>query len=215
MKTPSAEFIRALVLIAVFVAAAFLMNRYSESRWQAKTDAVLDSAAVARTEAKVNAALAAEHERRANIAVAERRTAEDRAVRAISDADRLRAQRRVIVPVASEPGAAPTVSDTLRAVDSALVNCDQETVVLRAALEHNRNAAAASDREAMEIRGALSLERTSVATLTRNLEHIETQLASADPPCRIAFFACPSRTVVAVVSAISGAVIYSSLTRAK
>lgn len=207
------ELIRNGALALAFVVVALVSSKCSESRWQAKTNAALDSAAAARTEAKVNAALASAAQQRALVATIAMRAAHDSATRAIADADRLRALRRVVVPVASNPATPPTVSDTVRALEAALALADTETVVLRAALEHDRNALGAAERSQAEMAGALALERASVATLTTNLRRIETQLASAAPPCRFLLWGCPSRKTIAIGSAIGGAALALTLTR--
>lgn len=204
--TPRQELIRNVVAILAVIAVAGLMSKCQGDRWQAKTDAALDTAAEARTQARVNAARAAEAENRANVATADKLIAQDRALRALAEANRLRNARPAIVPVASQPGAAPTVSDTLVAVVAQLENCEQETVALRVTIRQDSAASAASDRSQMELRGALALERQSGAQLTASNNQLATQLASADPPCRIAFWSCPSRKTMLVGGVVIGSV---------
>jgi hypothetical protein len=208
-----AEILRALALF-VFFALAFLLSTTCQARnWQAKTDAALDSAAVAQTRAEVNAALAKAAETRANVAANERRAAQDSARRAIAEANRLRAQRRVITPVASQPGAAPTVSDTLTATRAALENCESETSALRATIAQDSTAATKSTVTEAELRGALALSRESAADLSRTVDMLTDRLRTADPPCRVLFWGCPSRTQVAVGTAVVTVVLTRALTR--
>ena len=211
--TPREEIVRGTILGVAFALIAIVSSKCSDSRWQAKTDAALQAAEDARHQADINAALASAAQQRALVATVVMRAAQDSARRAIADADRLRAQRRAVVPVASNPAAPPTVSDTARALEAALALADTETVVLRAAIEYDRNALAASERAQAEIAGALALERASVATLTTNLQRVERQLASADPPCRLLFWGCPSRTTVFVLGAGIGTALTITLTR--
>lgn len=191
--------------IAAAVAALllFLVSQCEGRRWQAKTDAALDSALVARTEANANAALAKEAESRADAAYFSKLVALERAWRALAVADRLRAARADIRPVASVPGTAPSVSDTLRATAAKLDNCEEETVSLRETIAQDSTALKKSNVTETELRGALALERVSVTRLTDSNADLSRQLASAAPPCRVLLWGCPSRTVVAIGSVVT------------
>lgn len=202
MVTPKQMITRAIIGGAAFVGTVFLLNQCAESRWQEKTDALIDSAQVARTEAEVNKALAAQAENRANVAASEKIDALERAVRSLAAADRLRDQRRAIEPVASVPGTVPTVSDTLHATKAALENCEEETVALRETIKQDTIALQKSAVIEAELRGALALERVSVAGLLDSNADLSNQLKSAAPPCRVLLWGCPSRTVVAGVSIV-------------
>jgi hypothetical protein len=213
MVTRKQEIVRGLVLLAAFVLAFVVMSMCQAAGFDKKTKAILDENDSLRVVVQIRDSLSIEHENRADRATAEKLIAQDRAEAAIADADRLRAQRRIIVPVASQPGTAPTVSDTLRAVEAQLENCDHETIALREAVRQDSIALKHSALSEAELRGALALERTSVADLTGINQKLSTQLAAADPPCRVGFFPCPSRKTVFVVGLSIGAGITWSLTR--
>ena len=193
--------------IAVGLLLLGLISRCQASGFNERTAELIKANDSLRVVVQIRDSVSRAAENRADRATAEKLIAQDRAREAMGEADRLRAQRRVIVPVANQPEAGVTVSDSLRAVESALVNCDQETVALRNAITQDSIALAKADVTEAELRGSLALERQSVADLTANSQRLAEQLAAAAPPCRVAFFPCPSRKTVFIGGAGIGAVI--------
>jgi hypothetical protein len=213
MVTRRQEIIRGAILLAAFVLAFVYMSMCQAAGFDRKTKAILDETDSLRVVVRIRDSLSIAHENRADRATAQKLIAQDRAQEAIAEADRLRAQRLRVLPVASQPGAASTASDTLRAMESALENCDQETIALRRAITQDSIALKQSALSEAELRGALAIERQSVADLTGVNQKLSTQLEAADPPCRVAFFPCPSRKTVFIVGIGLGAGITWSLTR--
>lgn len=211
--TRKQELIRGAIALAVFVGALFLMSRCQGARFEARTKAIIDENDSLRTTLAVREALDRQSEERIATLVIEKEAAQDSARRAFSEANRLRVQRRVIAPVASQPGAAPTVSDTLHAVEKQLDNCEAETVALRATIQQDSVAAAKSAKTEAERAGQLAGKDSSIVALRGRLDKTERQLAAADPPCRVLFIACPTRKTVFVATAVTTAVVTIVLTR--
>lgn len=201
------ELIHNAVALVVFIAALLLISRCQASGFNARTVEILGENDSLKSVVAIREAMNRESARRVIELAIERNAAQDSARRAIGEANRLRAQRRVIVPVASQRGAPPTVSDTARARAVQLENCELETVALRAAIDQDSVALKRSAQTEAEQAGQLASKDSSIIELRGRLDTTERQLAAADPPCRVLFFPCPSRTTVAVGSAIGGAVL--------
>ncbi|MCC7196367.1 MAG: hypothetical protein IT356_12510 [Gemmatimonadaceae bacterium] len=196
------QVVPALGLLLLFA----LVSKCQGDRWARDRAALIQQADSLRVQSRADSVIAAEASALADRYAAERETAQDRAGEAIAEADRLRAERRRLVAAAGRVDTAAAVPEPVTVADSALTNCEEEVVVLRAAIDADRTAAQLADAEVMELRGALALERTSAADLRVSNAALVQRLASAAPPCRIAFWGCPSRMTVAVTAAIAGAV---------
>lgn len=207
------ELIRGAIAVVVFAAVLVLTSRCQASGFNARTAEILDENDSLRATIAIREALNRESARRIIALAIERNAAQDSARRANAEANRLRAQRPRIVPVASQPGTAPTVSDTLAAVESQLDNCEAETVALRAVIVQDSIALAKSTAAQAEQAGQLANRDSSIVELRGQVDKLERQLIAADPPCRVLFFPCPSRTTVAIGSAVAATVVTLSLTR--
>jgi hypothetical protein len=197
-----AETIRIATVVAALLVLGVLVSRCQAGMWHVERQALVDSAREARALSRADSVIASAQLQRANAEAARSESLQATLSATIAEADRLRALRRVVQPVASQPDAAPTVSDTVAALDSALTLCDEETLVLRAALDTTRKIRVAAERESIELRGALSLETTAASKLRAMNEDLAKQLARAAPPCRVLFFGCPSRMQVGIGSAV-------------
>lgn len=190
-----------------------MMSMCQAAGFEAKTRAILDEKDSLLTVIAVREGVDREKDALVVRLQTEKQAAQDSTRRAIAEADRLRAQRLRVVPVASQPGTAPTVSDTLRAVETQLEDCDQETTALRAAIKQDSTALArAAETEAVRA-GQLASKDSSIVELKGVVDQLSTQLEAADPPCRVAFFSCPSRKTVFIVGAVLGAGLTWSLLR--
>lgn len=201
------ELIRGAIAVAVFVVVLVLVSRCQGAGFDARTKVILDQNDSLRSVVAIRDAMNRESARRIIGLAIERNAAQDSARRANAEADRLRALRRLIVPVASQPGAAPTVSDTARALESQLENCEAETDALRATIQQDSVAAAKSSATEAEQAGQLASKDSSIVELKGALKSTEAQLAASDPPCRVLFMRCPTRKTVFVGGAIGGAVL--------
>lgn len=207
------EIIRGLVLLAAFVIAFVGMSMCQAATFDEKTKAILDEADSLKDVITFREGVDREKAALVQQLTIEKHAAQDSARTARAEADRLRAQRLRVVPVASQPGAAPTVSDTLRAIEVALETCDEETKALRAASTQDSTALArAAETEAAQA-GRLAARDSSIVELRGVVNRLSSQLEAADPPCRVAFFSCPSRKTVFIVGVGLGAGITWSLTR--
>jgi hypothetical protein len=193
---------KAIAVVAVVVLGVLWLSKCQGDDWNAEREALLDENDSLRVTVAVRTEQSIAHEQRANVAEQEKQIALDSARKALAVADRLRTVRAAIRPVASQPGAAPTVSDTLAAVRAALANAEAETDVLRARIRQDSTALAAAERSQAAMAGALALERQNVASVMAGNAKLVKQLSDAEAPCRILFFGCPSRTVVAVGTAV-------------
>lgn len=207
------ELLRTAALAGVLVVALLLISRCQGSNWSKERTALLSWNDSVRAEIRFQETRAIEAEGRANLAAIERDAARDSMVEAITEADRVRARRLLIKPVASTVGAAPSNADTLRAVTEALELCDDETSALRVAIGQADTALQRAATTETELRGALTLQKASVADLTTANRKLSSMLASAAPRCRFLLFPCPSRTQVAAGTAITTAVLTIALTR--
>lgn len=197
-----------VITIVALVAGVLLLSALGKcqaGRWLAERDAAIEVADSLRIVTREDSALAAAWRDSANTERVRRQSDSVALERAVAEADRLRALRRRVVPVASQPGAAPTVSDSLAARDSALVLCDEETVVLRAALDTNRAIVASAERQIGHLEAALTLEIAAAASLRPEVARLSDLLARADPPCSVLWWSCPSRTVMAIGGVVLGA----------
>ena len=207
--------VRSAIAAVAIVALALFANKCQGDRWQTRTDALIlqaDSARAvsdsARIASRLDSATAAAAIRRADASAQAVVVERNRAKRAEAVADRLRAERLEIIPVASQPGAAPTVGDTLLACRAQLQNCEAETGALRAAAAATDVALLRQSDALMEARAAFTTEASAASRLRSinetlngsNMDLVQ-QLASADPPCRVLWMKCPTRTVVAGTTA--------------
>lgn len=198
------EIVRGAVALAAFAIALVVVSRCQASGFDAKTKTIRGENDSLRTVVAIRSARERDSERRVIALAIERNAAHDSATRAIAEANRLRAQRPRLVPVASQPGTAPTVSDTARALESQLENCEAETLALRATIQQDSVAAAKSAQTEAEHAGQLASKDSSIVELRGRLDATERQLAAADAPCRVAFMKCPTRTQVAIGGTVFG-----------
>jgi hypothetical protein len=182
-----------------------LISRCQSDSWSRERDELVSENVALRATSRADSVRAAEKSARADSLDAVAARAENRSQQAEARADRLRAERRRLLAAAGRVDTGRTSPEPVTPVDSALTLAIEETVVLRAALEWDRNALVASQQQVAELRGALSLETASGAALRVQLASATTLLRRADPPCRILLWGCPSRTVVAVGGALLGA----------
>jgi hypothetical protein len=199
----------ALGLLAAFA----LLAKCQSDEWSRERDALVRAADSLRVQTRADSILAAAYLARADSLADVTAEATERAQEATDRADILRAERRRLLAAAGRQGAAPADSTPVTAADSALTLAVEETIVLRAALEHNREALKASQQQVAELRGALSLETAAAAALRVELANTTDLLKRADPPCRFLLWGCPSRTVAFVGGAVVTAFTVHTFTR--
>jgi hypothetical protein len=203
------EFIRPAVAVAVFASALVLISRCQAAGFDERTQTLIDENDSLRTQVAVRGALERASARRVVILQAEKKAAQDSARTARGEADRLRAIRHGTTPARpAQPNVAPpaTVPAPLE-LAAALENCEAETVALRAELEQDSVAFVKSALTEAEHAGQLASKDSSIVALGGQVGKLERQLLAADPPCRVVFLSCPSRTQVAVGSAIGTALL--------
>jgi len=196
-------------LLVLFV----LVSRCQSEGWSGERDRLIKAADSLRVQTRADSVRAAILIRQADSLATVARAAQDSAGRAIETADRLRVERRRLLAAAGRWTPARADSVLPPPVDSALTLCEEETVVLRAALDQRRLEADAATQEAQRARAALSIVEVSAATLREQNAALTRALASAAPPCRILFWGCPSRRVAAVGAVVATAVAYEVLRR--
>lgn len=190
----------------VLVLGAALQQKCQSDRWSRERDRLIHRADSALVHSRADSVRAADLAQRADSLHGEATRAQDRASEAIATADRFRAERRRILAAAGQPAPARPDSQPAAPVDSALTLCAEETVVLRAAIEHDRLALALADQRAVELRAALSLEQRAASGLRQQVGDLAAALGRAEAPCRLLILPCPSRRVAFVGGVIAAAV---------
>lgn len=207
--------VRRNVVPALGLLLAFLLiSKCQADGWSRERDELVREADSLRVQTRADSAARAQRIQHVtdstNQVIAEAQEAAQGALRA---ADMLRAERARLLAAARQQAPAPADSVPVSPIDSALTLCEEETMVLRAAIEHNRDALATSQFQVAELRGAYSLERQAASDLRVELASVNRLLRQADPPCRFLLWGCPSRTVMAIGGAAIGAAITYEVTR--
>lgn len=197
----------------VLLLGAAVQQKCQSDRWGRERDRLIHRADSALVHSRADSVRAADLAQRADSLRGAAARAQDRASEAIATADRLRAERRRLLAAAGQPAPARADSAPVAMVDSALTLCVEETVVLRAALDHDRLALAFADQQAVELRAALSLEQRAASGLRQEVGDLTSALRRAEAPCRVLFWQCPSRRVAFAGGLVVAAVAVEVLRR--
>lgn len=154
-------------------------------------------------------ALVARAFRERDAALAAAASARARADREQARADRLARARAALPPLS--PTA--TTTDSLRRAEAALALAQREIAAVRFALTAAEERGAQLEQAHAALQRAVDTLTAQVAREQANAQRLAAQLQDAQAPCRLLWFPCPSRTVVAVGSAVAGALAGAILAR--
>lgn len=180
-----------------------------DERVEAAKQAALDSAAVATTRA-TNALAASERARAESdslAAVAE--SAQDDAHAASRAANRLRAERERLMALVTAKDSGSPLPDTtaLARANHALDLSVSESDSLRASVAHHETAEAAKDGQIAALGVALDTTSAALGQARGVLAQQSAVLKTMAPRCKIGPLPCPSRTLVAVGTALATLVV--------